>query len=369
MPLLSKVTNYTNNSTSLYIFGLKLLTKHRYIGGGGGKYFLFDKLYLFSSLSENEKFCLKNALYIDCSPACIDINALESTLANAPHKIDALVRGLDERSRTLIYRQLEFMLRAKNSRLKLYIDLLPHEKVALRAIREMFLSVTYSANAWRLGALALPIMRTEPSVMLQCHGIPTLKHLDKTKAVIDAGAFIGDSALIMRKLCDISGEIHCFEPMDETYLQLLETISLNALKNIVPVKLGLGSKKMTLNLSECPSLGGEGAEGGKNKQAVERKIQITSIDEYVSENNLQVGLIKVDIEGAEQELLKGTLKTIISQRPALIISIYHSLDDYLEIKPMLEALNAEHNLGYKIYIDKGIDESVIIDTCVYCDPS
>lgn len=66
----------------------------------------------------------------------------------------------------------------------------------------------------------------------------------------------------------------------------------------------------------------------------------------MDEHKLDVGMIKVDIEGAEQSFLKGAKKTISEQKPTLLISIYHNLDDLMAIKPMIE----EWNLGYKFRI-------------------
>ncbi|HBC93028.1 MAG TPA: hypothetical protein DCZ10_09055, partial [Pelotomaculum sp.] len=59
--------------------------------------------------------------------------------------------------------------------------------------------------------------------------------------------------------------------------------------------------------------------------------QAITLDEYVAKHQLDVGLIKVDIEGTEREFLKGAKQTIMSKRPILLISIYHTADDFLDI--------------------------------------
>ena len=60
-----------------------------------------------------------------------------------------------------------------------------------------------------------------------------------------------------------------------------------------------------------------------------------------------MGLIKVDIEGAEQIFLKGAKQTISTQRPILLLSIYHNIDDFFNIKPLIESWDL--NYKYKIY--------------------
>jgi FkbM family methyltransferase len=56
-------------------------------------------------------------------------------------------------------------------------------------------------------------------------------------------------------------------------------------------------------------------------------VQVTEIDNFVEENNLETGLIKVDIEGFEQMLLRATEKTIRKQKPILMICFDHSGSD------------------------------------------
>ncbi len=93
------------------------------------------------------------------------------------------------------------------------------------------------------------------------------------------------------------------------------------------------------------------------------EIEITTLDKFVKENNLNVGLIKVDIEGAEQDFLKGALNTIKTQKPTLLLSIYHSMDDYLSIKPFIESLN----LGYRFRVYHPDDGKVMFETLLICE--
>ena len=92
-------------------------------------------------------------------------------------------------------------------------------------------------------------------------------------------------------------------------------------------------------------------------------VDCTTIDEYVEKNSLKVGLIKTDVEGAEKNLLNGAMKTIIEQRPTLLISIYHSAEDFFDIKPMLESLN----LNYQFRIYRPAMMNVLTDTILIAE--
>lgn len=86
-----------------------------------------------------------------------------------------------------------------------------------------------------------------------------------------------------------------------------------------------------------------------NKNGSEQNFTVDaiSIDEYVSENNIEkVDFIKMDIEGAEMKALKGAEQTLIKHRPQLAISIYHSNNDMQDIPIYLH--NILKNYIFKI---------------------
>ena len=211
----------------------------------------------------------------------------------------------------------------------------------------------YCMNEYRL-----PVDRFSVNVHLfiDRYGIDSinLSALDN-KNIIDAGAFIGDSLLIFHKLT--KGKVYSFEPLSSNYDLLLKTIELNDIKNCVPIKMGLGDDE-----TKQPFVN----DGTSSKQAVAEQdsdkeleyVEMTSLDKFVETNNISVGLIKVDVEGDEQLLLKGAKKTICSQRPILIISIYHSPEDFFLIKPEIESWN----LGYKFSVHKQLNSSIITET-------
>lgn len=169
--------------------------------------------------------------------------------------------------------------------------------------------------------------------------------------VIDGGALWGDSALVFTMYNPKS--IHSFEPMPKSFKQLLETIENNNINNIIPVFSGLGDKKEEKTLYTHGMLSGANlfnckAVFDEPDSIIETNISTISIDEYVSEKNLDVALIKLDVEGNELETIMGAINTIKDQKPILSISIYHLPKDFFEIKPLIESLN----IGYKFIIRK-----------------
>lgn len=216
--------------------------------------------------------------------------------------------------------------------------------------------VRLKENLYGFGPYLIPFGQFEPGSYYYHHFIRELENPDKVRAgnIIDAGAFIGDSALFLQNYTDHF--VYAFDPSPAHIELMRETIRLNHCTKIIPVMKGLGDKTETLNMSGTVDLGNTLGEG-------EIPVDIITLDDFVAENNLTVSVIKADVEGYEQRLLRGALKTIQTQKPALLISIYHNAADFFEIKPMIEQLN----LGYRFKIRKAFDNHTCRDTMLICE--
>ena len=73
------------------------------------------------------------------------------------------------------------------------------------------------------------------------------------------------------------------------------------------------------------------------------EIETISLDSYVKDKNLNVGLIKLDIEGYGLKALEGAKETIKNFKPILLISIYHNGEEFFEIKDYIKQLNPHYN--------------------------
>lgn len=183
----------------------------------------------------------------------------------------------------------------------------------------------------------------------------------KNKDILDAGAFTGDTSI---PLCEITEKnVYAFEPFSESYELLVKNIESNGIENIIPINKSLGD----LNGKRTLFLAGENVQGITNDPNIRKAdkeiiVEETTIDEFVKQNDLNVGLISVDIEGAELDLLKGSIETIKSQKPILTVSIYHKASDFFEIIPWIANLN----LGYEFEIEKDHPWPFLADTVVKC---
>lgn len=279
-------------------------------------------------------------------------------------KILKLCENLQSEDQILVHRQIA-LSRAAQENKNPHVSALTNKEHAerIKIEKEFFAKIfKISEELYSYNDYLFPGYFFEISVLFHKHSLPYVfppKELEKIrqKDVIDVGGWVGDSAVMLeREFCDKT--IYSFEPARKNFALMQRTLKLNHSKRVVPVNKGLGSKNEHLKIS-CNS----GSSSILYETNAEKEtIAITTLDDFVAEHGIEVGFIKVDIEGFEQHFLAGAKKTICTQKPALLISIYHSGDDYFNIKPLIESWN----LGYQMRIYKGTDMALSIDTALYC---
>jgi FkbM family methyltransferase len=164
--------------------------------------------------------------------------------------------------------------------------------------------------------------------------------------IIDAGACWGDTALLFAHESGPSGRVHSFE-FEKTNLKLLEEVlNLNPdyANRISVIQKALWSKSgqmLSFNMS------GPGTRVSTADQTKDRmQVESISIDD-LSEEVGKIDFIKMDIEGAELEAMKGAARTITQHRPKLAISLYHNLSDFITIPAFLRSLDVSYDYYLK----------------------
>ena len=146
----------------------------------------------------------------------------------------------------------------------------------------------------------------------------------KTQVAIDVGANIGNHSLF---LSDIFARVIAFEPNPLASAILQINLEMNGANNVEIRSVGLSDRagKATLefdhgNLGGASSLGIRGGSGGR------LEIELVVGDEAIDPST-PVGLIKVDVEGTEEAVLRGLERTIRSNRPIIIIEQWEDVID------------------------------------------
>ena len=285
---------------------------------------------------------------------------------DSAQRFSALISGLDNESRNTVSDIIHRMGMIADGNKSLQDVYTQREQEEFVRMNDEFSSkiVKLNDNLYYYNGYYLPVNQFDSSVFFTRYGIDKLTTLDsvRNKHIIDAGGYVGDTALLFSSYTDKN--IHVFEASPSNMDIIRETIRLNQLENIVPVSKALGEKSGTATFSlgernSCNSL----VERPGYNYPDHIEVPVITLDDYVRENNLEVGLIKVDIEGGEQLLLKGAVETIRTQHPILLISIYHSANDFFEIKPMIEKMCDK----YTFRIIKPANSAIVIETILLAE--
>lgn len=167
--------------------------------------------------------------------------------------------------------------------------------------------------------------------------------------IIDAGGCWGDTALFFAHRVGSTGKVYSFEFVDQNIDVFKQNLELNPelAKSIELIPRPLfGTSDIPLYYkSKGPS-----TRVSKTKLSqLDLETRTLSVDDFVADNQIQrIDLIKMDIEGAELDALKGAVETIKRYRPKLAICLYHKKSDFVEIPKFISGLGiyTQYFLGH-----------------------
>ncbi|MBN2524910.1 MAG: FkbM family methyltransferase [Deltaproteobacteria bacterium] len=174
--------------------------------------------------------------------------------------------------------------------------------------------------------------------------------------IVDGGAWHGDSVETYLENTRYSCHIFSFEPEHRNFLALTDKIkALGAKENITPVQQGLWSDTTTLSFATDNINSMEFSVSTQGDMIVE----VTSLDDFFLERDNFPTMIKMDIEGAEIQAIKGAVGLIQKYKPVLQICVYHQYNDLWEIPLLIHSINPL----YTFYL--GHHSQTIVDTVLY----
>lgn len=162
--------------------------------------------------------------------------------------------------------------------------------------------------------------------------------------VIDAGAHIGYYTLLLAKCVGPAGAVFSFEPLPSNFEMLQKNVEINNLTHVRLQNEAVFSRtqRITMYVPDEPNPG-EGSlyERGGTRQYV---VNAISLDDFCGKSDLRPDVLKIDVEGAEYDVLVGAQQTISHWRPRLFIELHH-FDGNLGAHPVPELLRG---YGYQV---------------------
>ncbi|MEX2567503.1 MAG: FkbM family methyltransferase [Cyclobacteriaceae bacterium] len=153
------------------------------------------------------------------------------------------------------------------------------------------------------------------------------KLINPGDVIVDAGANIGLISIFCARRVGDKGFILSFEPHPETFPILQKNIAVNGIKQVEAYNKALGSGKgMAKIYSNLQINRGAASLVEFQKDSPSFDIEVVTLDNILKERNIgKVNLLKIDVEGFEMEVLKGT-QGILSQKEGPILVIECSSD-------------------------------------------
>ena len=134
----------------------------------------------------------------------------------------------------------------------------------------------------------------------------------------DIGANVGFYTVLASRLVGPRGFIYAFEPLPTNVGYLTRHVELNRLSNVRLFSVALSDKKGHATFDPGPhrSMGKLAADGSLT-------VETETVDALVASEKLRPpSCMKIDVEGAEVDVLRGALKTLESAKPMVLVATH-----------------------------------------------
>jgi FkbM family methyltransferase len=176
--------------------------------------------------------------------------------------------------------------------------------------------------------------------------------------VVDVGAHIGKYTIIASKMVGSQGKVIAIEAHPANYDTLKQNVFLNKLSNVVALNYAVHSTETLVKLYE------PGQEEGftiyntimtdrtllNNQKYIE--VKANTLDFLLLENGIrEVNWIKIDVEGAEFEVLKGATNILSNSKDISLLIEIHNLGakNKTFYEPIIHLLESKN---YKLSFEK-----------------
>lgn len=228
--------------------------------------------------------------------------------------------------------------------------IIPDDRISFKySFKEDNFTLEFNVGILKGHTLHLPHQESKHLVVFSCKHILSYfqkEVMKKGDIIIDAGAYPGDFTTIASRIVGEEGRVLAFEPNPENRSYLEEVLETNNhYPNVEIFDQALYSSQGTSRLLKRGS-DSRIIDNRRNYSSI-IEVETTTIDTVLKDMNLmeRISLIKMDIEGAEIEAVKGAEETIRTARPIFLIASYHVKDGQMTCVPLEEMFK---QFGYDV---------------------
>lgn len=138
--------------------------------------------------------------------------------------------------------------------------------------------------------------------------------------VLDVGANIGFHAIHFAKCTGPTGHVYAFEPEPDNFAVLQANIAASGLSHITARELAISDTIGTVDLYVSASHRGDHRIFSTPERRNVIKVNSTTLDAMFSSSPQSISLIKIDVQGAEAEVLRGMRGLLEAHPEAAVVA-------------------------------------------------
>ena len=176
------------------------------------------------------------------------------------------------------------------------------------------------------------------------------------EVVVDVGTHIGTYTIPASRLVGSKGKVIAIEAEPSNFNDLLFNLKLNQAHNVVPLNIAAWHREATLDLHLFEDITSHSVVASPENSPNSIKVRARPLDAILGELGIkEVDWVKVDVQGAEVEVLQGLEKTISHSPNLRLIIEVHS--------------NETREKCLSILKDKGYDVRWISNLHLFASPA
>jgi FkbM family methyltransferase len=173
------------------------------------------------------------------------------------------------------------------------------------------------------------------------------RHPDANADIVDIGANIGLHSMVYASLFP-GAMILAFEPSSKTRVILNSNIKNNDLHNISVFPCAISDINGVVDFYETSDNAYNSLKDTRRKPIQSMtKVECARLDDLLTAQQRKIGMIKIDVEGFEAQVIKGAIKTISQMKPILFLEIYKGTASNQEPEKTIQTIVS---LGYSAFV-------------------
>ena len=164
------------------------------------------------------------------------------------------------------------------------------------------------------------------------------RHLGPGGVFFDVGANVGFFTLLGARLAGDGGRVFSFEPVPANAASIRAHVAVNGFSHVKVLELALGDRdgEETMSVPDDPSWAFLEHRAPDRLTARKVAVRVATVDTLVAGGRVPApAVVKLDVEGAESEVLRGMEQTLREHGPALVAEMHDGNAEFVALAESL----------------------------------